>query len=288
MNLRILLAESDPEDTLFLSDVLNELDGARYWTGWVHMETLHASTWADAAAILASEPVDLLLLDPDLADSQGAATFHRSQAAAQHVPVVLLVQPSGVLLAERLMREGAQDFLMKREIDCAPLAHAIRNAVERHRLLSAVRATSTTDSLTGLTNRAAFLAWADRDRKLAERLNRRWIVMLAEPKNLDAITSAHGEQRRDLTLVEAADHLRTLAGPSDLLARFDGGRFALSVFETDIESAEEAWARMHTATAEHKIVLGAAIYDPARPVSLEGLLEQAALDLAPRALATRR
>jgi diguanylate cyclase (GGDEF)-like protein len=288
MILRILLAESDPEEALFLRDVLNEMDAAPCWSDWVHLETLDASTWPDAAAILATEPVDVVLLDLALSDSHDAETHRRLQAVAQQVPVILLIEPSGVSLAERLVRDGAQDFLIKQQVDCVPLAHAIRNAVERHRLLVAARAVSMTDQLTGLLNRATFLTLADRDRKLAERLHSRLTVMVAEPASLDALANAYGEQRRDLAMVEAADHLRSLAGPADLLARIDAGQFGLTIFETGVESAEEAWARLRTATAKHKISLGAAIFDPERPLSLDGLLEQASCDLAPRALATRR
>ncbi len=150
MTLRVLLAESGTEDTVFLREVLTELDGARCWSDWVHLEASHAITWADTAAILATETVDVLLLDPDLRDSQGAETFRRAQAAAPHVPVILLIEPAATSLAERMVRDGAQDFLLKNEVDCAPLARAIRNALERHRLLDAARATSMTDPLTGL------------------------------------------------------------------------------------------------------------------------------------------
>ena len=180
MTLRVLLAESGTEDTLFLSDVLTELDGARCWSDWVHLEASHAATWAETEAILATEAVDILLLDPDLRDSQGAETFRRVQAAAPHVPVILLVEPSATSLAERMVRDGAQDFLLKKEVDCAPLARAIRNALERHRLLAAARATSMTDHLTGLLTRPAFLTLADRDRLLAERLSRRMMILMAE------------------------------------------------------------------------------------------------------------
>src|SRR5207249_4136275 len=79
-------------------------------------------------------------------------------------------------MATRLVRDGVQDFLLKKQVDCAPLAHAIRNAVERHRQLTAARAAAMTDSLTGLLNRSSFLTFGDRDRKLAERLGRRLMV----------------------------------------------------------------------------------------------------------------
>ena len=136
--------------------------------------------------------------------------------------MILLLEPGDVSRprsARRLMRDGAEDFLLKKHIDCAPLAHSLRNAVLRRRLLSAARAASLTDSLTGLANRAGFLAVAARDRKLAERLKRRWMLLVAEPRNLAEISRAFGEQRRDLELVEAAEQLRGMVTPADMLAR---------------------------------------------------------------------
>lgn len=292
MTLRVLLVESGTEDTLFLQDVLTELDGSRCWSDWVHLEAFHAATWADAAAILATEAVDILLLDPDLRDCQGAETFRRVQAAAPNVPVILLVEPAATSLAERMVRDGAQDFLLKKEVDCAPLARAIRNALERHRLLAATRAISMTDPLTGLLTRPAFLTFADRDRLLAERLSRRIMILVAEPVEPAAPAGSeggdrahpqgartHGQQRRDLELVEAADSLRGLAGPAALLARLDHSRFGLAVFDTEAESVEEVRERLHTAAAGGILAFGAAVLDPQHPVSLDALLEQAAQGL---------
>jgi PleD family two-component response regulator len=288
MTLRVLLVESDADDVLFLQEVLTEIEGGRYWSNWIRIETLHADTWAKAGAILANEPLDLLLLDLNLADTQGAETFRRAQATAWQVPVILLTCAEDAEVAARLVRDGAQDFLIKKQIDCAPMAHAMRNAIERHRLLSATRAASMIDSLTGLLNRGGFLTFADRDRKLAERLGRRLMVLVAEPKNLAAITATYRDQRRDLALIEAADHLRGLAGPADLLARITETRFALAIFDTDVEPVEAAWARFHSAAVADRIGIGAAIFEASRPASLEVLIDQAESDLSPAATAVRR
>jgi diguanylate cyclase (GGDEF)-like protein len=288
MTLRVLLVESDVEDVLFLQEALTEIEGGRYWSNWVRIETLHADTWAKAGAILGNEALDLILLDLNLEDTRGAETFRRVQAAASQVPVILLTCAEDAEMAARLVREGAQDFLIKKQIDCAPMAHAIRNAMERHRLLSATRAASMIDSLTGLPNRGGFLTFADRDRKLAGRLGRRLMVLVAEPRNLSGITAAYGDQRRDLTLVEAADHLRGLLGPADLVARITETRFALTIFDTDVEPVEAAWARFHSSAAAHRIGIGAAIFDAAHPASLEVLIDQAESDLAPAAFAMHR
>jgi len=272
------LAESEIENTLFLRDVLTELDGARHWTAWVQLETSYAATCADAVAILAGESIDILLLDPDLPDYQGADAFRRVQAAAPHVPVILMVEPSGASLAERLVREGAQDFLLKQEVDCGPLARAMRNSLERHRLLAATRATAMTDGLTGLLTRPAFLTLADRDRALAERLRRRMMILVAEPAGLEG-----GSQRRDLALVDAADGLRNLAGPAALVARIGPSHFGVAVFDTEAESVEEIRSRFHG-----KISFGAALFDPRYPVSLDALLEQANAIMAESADRSRR
>lgn len=288
MNLRLLLVESQPENALFLQDVLTESEDGRHWGVWMRTEMVHALSWPDATAVLANETFDVILLSLDLADSRGSETFRQAQAVAQQVPVVLLVPEEDVPLATRLIRDGAQDFLVKSDVDCRPLVHAIRNAIERHRLLSAARAAAFNDFLTGLPNRNSFLTYASRDRKLAERLGVRLMVMIAEPRNLSEMATNFGEQRRDLAMVEAADHLRSLIGPTDLVARIGDVRFGLTIFDTECESVEAAWARIHAATSEHRIQIGAAIFDDSNSASLDVLLEQAARDLTPAAAAMRR
>jgi two-component system, cell cycle response regulator len=272
MSLRILIIESEPDDVLFLQDVLTEI----HWTNWVQTEILYATSWSAAAAILARQAVDVILLGLDPAD-----TFRRIQSVAERIPVVLLLasEDDGAI---RMLRDGAQDFLIKGQVDCEPLAHAIRNAIERHKLLTATRAGRTTDSLTGVPGCGSFLALADRDRKIAERLDRRLMVIVAEPDHVLA------RDDRDLIVMEAADHLRCMSHATDLLGRISETRFAVTVFETESESLEDVWARMHSGAAGVHLRIGAAIFDPQRPVPLESLLQQAALDLAPVAIAVRR
>jgi diguanylate cyclase (GGDEF)-like protein len=281
MILRVLLVENEQEDVIFLRDVLTEIAAGRFWDTWVHIEISAAATLGEAFAVLANDPFDLILLDPELSDCQGIETFRRVQAAAPHTPIVLLTAAADQSLSLKMVREGAQDFLVKTEVDCAPLAHTIRASIERNRLVTAARAGAIIDSLTGLPNRGGFLTFADRDRKLAERLGRRLMILIAEPKNLTELAATFGDQRRDLALVEAADHLRSIAGATDLVARIGEKRFGMAMVETDIESLEQIWARIHAAADAHRMSLGCAIFDAERPASLDVLLHQAALDLAP-------
>jgi two-component system, cell cycle response regulator len=281
MTLRVLVVESQLEDLVFLQDVLTELDGGNYWSNWTRVSALYATSWAEAASFLTTEPIDVMLLNPDLDDCQGAETFRRSQALAPQIPVVLITDSGGIPLAQRVLREGAQDFVIRTDVDCVPLARALCNAVGRHRLLAATRSTSMLDPLTGLLNRAAFLLFAERDRMMAERLDRRMILILAEVKDAD-------RDRHDLALVASADHIRSLAGPVDLTGRIGDTMLAISVLETDHQSAEEVWARLHGSASDRRVVLGAAVFNPETAASLDQLLEQAAQDLAPKAMASAR
>jgi diguanylate cyclase (GGDEF)-like protein len=283
MNLRVLLVETAAEDAAFLRDALAEIADGRFWDTWMPIETVHAATLAEACTAAANDLFDVILLNCDLPDSRGIETFRRIHGAAAHIPIVLLIAPGEWSLALKMIREGAQDFLVRGEIDCAPLAHAIRASLERHRLITATRAASVVDSLTGLPNRGGFFAFADRDRRLADRLGRRLLIVIAEPKNLGELSLAFGDQRRDLALVEAADRLRAIAGSIDVVARIGEQRFAIAVLETGAESLEQAWIRIHAAAEAHRIAVGRAIFDAHRPVSLETLLEQAELTLAPQA-----
>jgi PleD family two-component response regulator len=233
--------------------------------------------------------------------AQGTEIFRKAKSAAPQVPVILLVDPQDITLAEFLLREGAQDFLLKSQIDCAPLAHAIRNAIERHRYLESARAAGMTDPLTGLLNRSAFLTLAERDRQLALATHRRILLAIGEPSREEQsepegapVASSSGPaqngrvQECDLALIRIAEQLRAAAGPTDLIARIGEDQFGVVVCETDPLSWDAAWARLQTTSAAAHVTIGAAEFDPERPVTLEALLEQAERELAPVAVAARR
>ena len=275
MNLRLLLVEPELEEALFVKDVLADIEEGRYFRTWVHLEPLHAANWDEAEAILSTEKIDVVLLNPELPDCQGFETFRRSKAVAPAVPVVLLLGMGDEALGVRIVREGAQDFLIRGQVDCAPLAHAIRNAVERERLVAAEQAVRFIDSLTGLANLGCFELFAERDRKLAERLGIRWMILLIELQDLDGLVKTHGEQRRDWTLVQLAELLRSGTNPADLLYRVSPTRFALTIFETDRDSLKQARQGVERALLGERVVTGSAIFSAEKPANLEDLLREA-------------
>ena len=94
-----------------------------------------------AAAIkrLQGSDFDVVLLDLSLPDSQGIATVTRIKAARPNMPIVVLTGQDDDDLATEALRRGAQDYLVKGQIDGQMLLRAIRYAIERERAEAQLR-----------------------------------------------------------------------------------------------------------------------------------------------------
>jgi CheY-like chemotaxis protein len=298
MAIRVLVVEPDVDATLFLQDVLTELDGGPYWTHWTHLETVFASNWEEAEALLRPDTgdrcIDVALVELNLPGSPPTETFRRFQQIAADVPMVVLADPAELASAQRLLRDGAQDVLDKSQIDCGPLAQSIRFAIERHRLLRATRALAAADAVTGVMTANAFLSAVGRDRELARHQGGRMLLVFAEPcegtvgpPNEGTEGAGSGYWSRDLTLLQLVETLRAMSSPLDLLGRLSESRLSLAVVETSGHPLQERWEELQKQGRTHGVLLGAAIFDAKHPVSLEGLLRLAEADLQPRRQAAR-
>jgi diguanylate cyclase (GGDEF)-like protein/PAS domain S-box-containing protein len=81
------------------------------------------------------QKVDVVLLDVSLPDTRAGSldSLMRIKRQAPDLPVILLTGIDDEELAVRAVREGAQDYLVKQEIDEGLLGRAIRYAIERKR-----------------------------------------------------------------------------------------------------------------------------------------------------------
>jgi signal transduction histidine kinase len=89
---------------------------------------------SEAVIHLAKGGVDIVLLDMGLPDGHGLDTVRRAHAAAPGVPLIVLTGLDDESLAADAMKEGAQDYLIKGQIENRALPRALRHAIERHRM----------------------------------------------------------------------------------------------------------------------------------------------------------
>jgi len=123
-SINVLLIEDDPGDIQRIKEMLIEGSSVRFTLECVD----HLST---GLTRLVANDIGLVLLDLGLPDSQGFETFAKTQAQAPRVPIVILSNLADEAMAIRTVREGAQDYVVKGQLDSHALAHTIRYAIER-------------------------------------------------------------------------------------------------------------------------------------------------------------
>jgi len=121
--LRVLLVEDNSADVLLLRECVAASPNPFRVES---VDSLEA-----ALRRLALGGVDLVISDLSLPDSQGIDTFHRIHKAAPQVPIIVLSGYDDEALAEQTVREGAQDYLMKNELEQRILLRAMRYALKR-------------------------------------------------------------------------------------------------------------------------------------------------------------
>lgn len=82
---------------------------------------------------------DVVLLDLNLPDGAGIEVCQRMHEAVPNTPLIVLTNQASTELGTKALREGAQDYLIKREVDGTLLGRAIRYAIERTRAERALR-----------------------------------------------------------------------------------------------------------------------------------------------------
>jgi len=217
--LKALLITADLETIALLEEALAEIDEIRYTRSWMQpWELAPTDSVAEALETLQAEPFDVILLDAALPEGFLPA-FSRLRSCAPALPVIILAEPDDEPLAISLLRRGAQDYLIRSEIDCLPLARTLRAAVERQRLRNALESLALTDELTGTFSAGGFQALATRLRRLARVAGLRVQLLLVE---LDGDPDAQ-------EILTAAGALQEMFDNTGLVARVGPARFAVLV-----------------------------------------------------------
>jgi signal transduction histidine kinase len=125
--IRLLLVEDNPQD----ARLLRELLGSETSAG---VEITHVERMSDVAAQVAAGATDVILLDLGLPDAHGPGAVRQAHALAPTVALVVLTGFDDESLANQVLKEGAQDYLMKGQLDGAALVRALRHAVQRQRM----------------------------------------------------------------------------------------------------------------------------------------------------------
>lgn len=102
-------------------------------------EIQHASSLKEAYAKLSEASFDIVLLDLYLPDGEGLNSFRAFHQNNPDLPVVILSGVDDREVALAAVKEGAQDFLVKGEMDALVLKKSVRHSIERKKIEAALK-----------------------------------------------------------------------------------------------------------------------------------------------------
>lgn len=129
--IKVLLVEDNPGDARLIREMLATA-GENFQLEWV-------DRLDDGLERLDRGGVDVVLLDLGLPDSQGLDTFISAAWHCPGVPFVVLTGLADENVGVAAVRQGAQDYLIKGEVEAGLLLRAVRYAAERMRAAEALR-----------------------------------------------------------------------------------------------------------------------------------------------------
>lgn len=123
-SINVLLVEDNPVDVLLAKDALEDSQ---------QFDVTVAERLSTALELLKNHRFDVVLLDLGLPDCQGLETFIKLRQGNSSIPVIVMTAKDDNELALRAVREGAQDYLVKNQVQGDTLSRSIRYAIERQR-----------------------------------------------------------------------------------------------------------------------------------------------------------
>ena len=276
--IKVLLNEDNPGDVRLIREMLAEAAEARFTL--VVADSLQAGL-----ACLEKERAAAVLLDLNLPGSMGLDTLTRLLPHTDGSAVVVLTGLDDHELGVQAVKAGAQDYLVKGQVNCGLLARAILYALERQQMQAMLRNLSLVDELTGLYNRRGFMTLAEQQWKLARCSRQHFLIFSADLDGMKQINDTYGHLEGDRALKKTASIIQKTFRLSDIKARLGGDEFAVLMINCEPAGASQVMARwQHHLDEENRVgktpyrlslSWGVAHSEQEQPAPLEDLLEQA-------------
>ena len=125
--IRVLLIDDEPAQAWLVSEHLRSISEK----SGKHFDVVHVESLGDGFGRLADEDIDVLLLDLSLPDSMGTGTLSKARSKFPTLPIVVLTSMEDEDMGVQLVQGGAQDYLVKGQVDGLLLSRTIRYAIER-------------------------------------------------------------------------------------------------------------------------------------------------------------
>lgn len=246
---QLLLVEDNRAQALMMMRMLEEAG--------VESAVVHVGTLAAAKDHLATSRVSCILLDLTLPDAARLDGLTEIRNVAPEAPVVVVTADDDAGRGIKAVQSGAQDYLMKGQMDSAQLARAIQFAIERAHSEQQLAHRALHDALTGLPNRVLFLDRLTYALAQGERGQASTGIFFLDLDGFKGVNDRLGHLAGDELLRSIAGRLLAWVRPGDTVSRFGGDEFTVLVPEVaGVEEARSIAGRLTEAVRTPVVVAG--------------------------------
>ncbi len=178
-------------------------------------------------------------------------------------PKLLEIFESEVRRDFSLVIDGEERFF---EIDVVPLGDphdgntrilkSIRDVSEERKIQEKLKFLATTDSLSGLYNRAEFMNLAQREFALAKRNNEELSLLIMDLDNFKIINDTFGHAAGDEMIREMGSIILSSFRKTDIAGRIGGEEFAVVLKNASLEEAKKVAEQFRETVARRKVIYG--------------------------------
>lgn len=264
-SIHVVLIEDNPGDIDLIQTILCE---SAHYSFNFHI----ATRLSEGLKLVAdAHSVDVILLDVFLPDSRGMATVRTVHQAFPDIPILVLTVWDDESVALQAVQNGAQDYLIKDQLEVTSLIRSMRYAIERNRV--EVKLRQQRDELARLAEERARLLELEREaRARAESSNElkgKFLAMVGHELRTP-LTSIHGfantlllpnlnldtqQQRELLTILrDESEHMCLLVEQLIDVAKMQAGLFSVDQQVLRVEDIiGHASASLHALATQHRL-----------------------------------
>lgn len=216
----VLHVEDDDCDATLTEYTLREIRNSSF-------DLARVSTMGDAIRALDDNPVDVVLLDLTLPDSLGLESVKKLKTYSPGQAIIVLTGTDDEAVALQAVKNGAQDYLVKDDLNVSVVSRAIQYSLERQKYDEEVSRLANYDSLTGLPNRLQFRDHLKYSVKNSRRFGHTVSLLFIDCDKFKIINDTLGHKAGDEFLQRFSERLLLILRNGDFIARLGGDEFVV-------------------------------------------------------------
>lgn len=277
-SIKLLLIEDNEEDTFYLKELLSSSE--------ISFEIDWKDSLDSGIKAIKENSYDVIITDLTLQKTKGLETFEKIvEISPLETPILILTGLNDKELGLKAVAMGAQDYIVKDNLNVDLFTKSINYAIERKILENKLRELSNQDDVTDLLNRRGFEFLATQHFKLAKRSKKSFTIVFFDLDGLKKINDTHGHLAGSKTIVETSRILTKIFRSCDLIARWGGDEFIVLAAETSKNSENVILEKLENSINEFnqssklpydiQLSIGLSFYDPLNPKTLEEMVSEA-------------